>query len=372
MNKLKIMLYVNNLGRKSVNGTAITLLAKNLTDFLSKSGHDVLIVGNKDIVEEEINVPFLALKNGNKSGDIYYAKRLSEVIRYYKPDVIHAFMRPMSTNLALSTLFGKNLDSVYIGSIHNANNFLSYNKFYHLSYRFLMKKILSKLDWITAPSQAILNDVKKAYFLPEEKLEILPNFINFDKISQLAQEEIEEDIPEEYILNIGRLDYQKNHILLIKTFKKIVEEFPDEKLLIVGDGELRPQLEELVKQLSLEKNVFLIGYKNNPWKYYKKAKLFVLTSRFEGLPLVLIESLYFKVPIISFDIEPSKELTEGGKYGILVKSFDEGALHTTILNFLRGNFPVESLKEEGYKKALEFSLENYVNHLLRLINKENI
>ncbi len=361
---MRIILYVNNLSRKSTNATAITILAKDLSDYLISQKHDVLIVGHKDIVEDDIKAPYVALHKGIFNGDIPYAKRLSDIIKDFKPDVIHAFMKPMSINLSLSTFFYKDQNAMYIGSIHNANNYMYYHKKSQIPYRILVNKLFSRLDYITAPSYAILEDIQKAYFI-KDKTAILPNFINFERIENMAKEDIEEEL-NDYFINVGRLDEQKNQELLIKTFREVLKVFPNEKLVIIGDGLLKDRLKSLIKELSLENNVFLLGYKQNPWKYYKMSKAFLLSSMYEGFGLVLLEAMYFKTPIISFDIKASREVTEDGKYGILVKSFDDKAFKDVIIKFLEGYYDIKSLKENAYKRALEFSLDNYLNTLKQL------
>ncbi|MCX7738941.1 MAG: glycosyltransferase [Hydrogenothermaceae bacterium] len=362
---MKILIYTNHLGRKVINGTAITILVRDLVEFLVSKDCDVLVVGNKDYVEEKINVNYVALKKERRiNGDLAYAYRLSKIIKEFNPDIAYSFMRPMSINLGLSTLFYRNPDTLYIGSIHNANNFLSYRNNIYTPYRYFVKTILNKLSYISAPSEAILEDVKKAFFIDDKKLVFLPNFINFGRIDKLSKEEDIED--DNYILNIGRLVEQKNQEALIRIFSRLSKLYKNLKLIIVGDGNLKSYLERMVKELSLEGKIRLVGYKENPWIYFRKAKLFVLTSIFEGLPLVAIESMYFKVPIVSFDIKPMLEVTENGRCGIIVKSFDEEAMFGAIKNILDGKVDLEEIKERAYKKALNFSLENFVSKLFLL------
>lgn len=368
---MRFLLYVNHLGRKGANGTAITLLAKDLSNFLKEKGHEVLIVGNKNIVEEEIDVDYEYLwREGKINGDLGYAKRLADIIKLYKPDVIHAFMRPMSTNLALSTFFHRGNSTLYLGSVHNTDNHMKKSKFYHLPYRFFLKSLLERLDFMTGPSKAVIDDIKKAFFLSDSKCRVLPNFIDYSKINRFADEKIEDDIPDNYLLNIGRLENQKNQIGLLRIFRKVLDRFPDEYLVIIGEGSLKEELKKVIKDLSLEKNVFLLGYRENPWKYYKRAKMFLLTSIFEGFGLVLIESLYFKVPIVSFDIPSSVEITENGKYGLIAKSYDEDDFVQKVVSLLEDKHLYETLKEDGYNKAMEFSIENYPKFVDRFLKSK--
>lgn len=359
---MRILLYTNHLGRQSVNGTAITIMVKELSDRLVQLGHEVLIVGNKNIVDEEISTRYISLKDiSGKGGDLNYGYTLSKVVKDFSPDIAYAFMRPMSTILAISTLFYKSEKTLYVGSFHNANNYLTYGRPVYLPYRWVVGKLLEKLDILVAPSFSILQDIKNTYYISQEKLKIHPNFINFNKISKKA---FEEEVSEEnYILNIGRLDPQKNQKLLLRVFKRVAQKFPDLKLIIVGDGPLKQELIEYTSKLKIVEKVRFVGYQSNPWKYFRKAKLFVLSSVFEGSPLVIIESMYFKTPVVSFDIEPVLELTENGRYAITAKSFDENDLYDKIVFTLQQEEKLKTMLEEAYNKALKFSLDSFIMNM---------
>ena len=100
------------------------------------------------------------------------------------------------------------------------------------------------------------------------------------------------------ILSVGRLEKQKTFLLLLKSFKVINKKYPDFKLLIIGKGRERNNLNYYIKINNLQKKVKILNFRN-PKKYYKIAKLFVLTSFFEGLPNVLLEAMNYKLPIVS-------------------------------------------------------------------------
>src|SRR5690554_369115 len=101
------------------------------------------------------------------------------------------------------------------------------------------------------------------------------------------------------IVTIGRLVDQKNHLTLIKSFKKVVQKYPNQKLIIIGTGPLKEKLEKSIDELSLQNNVILFGITKNPYKYISQAKLFVLPSLYEGFPNVLCEAMLCKVMVLS-------------------------------------------------------------------------
>jgi glycosyltransferase involved in cell wall biosynthesis len=165
----------------------------------------------------------------------------------------------------------------------------------------------------------------------------------------------EEDLPAEYgellgdrdhfnFINLGRLARQKGQWHLIRSFRRVVDEHPHARLFILGEGVLRDRLEELIKKLKLEDNIFLLGEQQNIFPFLKNSHCFVLSSLWEGLPLVLIEALSLNLPVISTDCKtgpreiicPDLDLNEEldypykCEYGILCQEFSDDLNFKTI------------------------------------------
>jgi glycosyltransferase involved in cell wall biosynthesis len=139
------------------------------------------------------------------------------------------------------------------------------------------------------------------------------------------------------ILAIGRLTKQKGFDTLIRAFSEVRKQ-RQVHLLILGEGEDRVPLTNLIKELNLDTEVRLPGFVSNPYPYLVNASLFVLSSRWEGLPTVLVEALYCEVPIIATDCPSgSREILKDGKYGRLVPVEDIDGLIREINSVLDGN-----------------------------------
>lgn len=142
------------------------------------------------------------------------------------------------------------------------------------------------------------------------------NIIDTNDIIKQSQEyEVEENID---IIAVGRLCEVKGYDILIKAFSYVVKEVTNAKLTIIGDGELRDELANLCKELSIEENVVFTGFVKNPYPYLKKAKVFVMSSRTEGFPTVLCEAITLDKLIISTRCPGSEEILDNGKYGLMV------------------------------------------------------
>jgi len=132
------------------------------------------------------------------------------------------------------------------------------------------------------------------------------------------------------ILSVGRLTKQKDYPTLIRAFALVHRERPA-RLMILGEGEERPKLEALIQELSLDDDVSLPGFVDNPYAYMARSAVFVLSSAWEGLPTVLIEAMAVGTPVVATDCPSGPaEILEGGKWGKLVPVGDVEALAEAI------------------------------------------
>ena len=135
------------------------------------------------------------------------------------------------------------------------------------------------------------------------------------------------------ILSIGRLVKQKDHMTILKAINNIKHKRKI-KLFLIGKGDQKDLLKKYIKKNNLYKIIKLLGYKKNIYPYLKKADLFILSSKYEGLPNTLIEALSFGIPIFSTNCKTGpKEILNKSKYGTLFKVGDYKTLSNLILNF---------------------------------------
>ncbi|WP_314879486.1 glycosyltransferase, partial [Haemophilus parahaemolyticus] len=131
-------------------------------------------------------------------------------------------------------------------------------------------------------------------------------------------------INEPFILQVARLDPIKNHLEMIEIFYQLKQKGVKEKLYLIGEGEARNELEDKIKELELENDCLLLGKIENPFPFMQQAKLFIHTSKIEGLPTVLIESMACGTPVVAYDCPfGPKEILADGKYGELIPLHDK-------------------------------------------------
>ena len=204
-------------------------------------------------------------------------------------------------------------------------------------------------------------------FLKDKLLRIYNPF-NFNRILTLSEENVENIYyKENFIIAIARLTtHQKDFSTLIKAFKRAKELGRiSEKLLILGDGPDREKIEKMIRDENMEKNIILLGSIKNPYPWLKKAKLFVHSSKYEGLPTVLIEALILNKKVISSACPTGpKEILENGKIGDLYEIGDYEKFAYYIIEDLKNN----NLDKELIKKEIQkFSKEEVIKEYERLI-----
>ena len=194
-------------------------------------------------------------------------------------------------------------------------------KLYHLIEAFLMRFLPVNI----AVSDDVLMDIKK-HGVKENNIKIIYNginLINYPHQSKIATNEFFNSFGitnKDFVIGtIGRLEEQKAQHYLIKAVATVKNKKPNIKCFIVGDGSLRNFLSKKVKELNLENNLFIVGYRNDCLNILDRFDLFILTSLKEGLPMVLIEAMATKTPIISTPAGQINNIIKHRHNGIIIE-----------------------------------------------------
>ena len=231
----------------------------------------------------------------------------------------------------------------------------------------LIKRFYPWANGIVVVSQGVRDDLSQLTDIPNERIKVIYNAsVVESEVSEKAQAPLDDPWFElgqpPVLISVGRLQKQKDYPTLIHAFAQ-VRKTQMVRLVILGEGRERSRLESLIEKLGLEQDVSLPGFVANPYAYIAKASLFILSSRWEGLPTVLIEALCCGTHVVSTDCPSGpREILKDGLYGQLVPVGDANALARAIEMSLDGNTsdpPAESWRPYELKSVVS----QYVNLL---------
>ncbi|PWB13032.1 glycosyl transferase [Acinetobacter sp. AM] len=210
----------------------------------------------------------------------------------------------------------------------------------------LSKLLYRKIDQVVTLTQ---ND-KVEFDQFHSNVFVIPNFSPFPVYEHRNNESKE-------IVTIGRLTDQKNYIHLLKAWKEIYNLIPDWKLNIYGEGEHLQRLTDYIEQNSLQ-NVFLKGVTSNVQKVYEQSAFFVMSSKYEGLPMVLIEAQSFGLPIVSYNCPygPS-DVISSNKNGLLVEDQNVQKLADAILKLASSPDLLQKFSQNSLLNAANYQPE---------------
>jgi len=200
--------------------------------------------------------------------------------------------------------------------------------------------------------------ILKSIYHKVYKFDYSDNVLNPIEIIERSTEDIEDSNifnNSKTFINIARLSPEKDHKKLILAFSKVAKKHTNSKLIIIGDGSLKGDLNQLIKKLSLKKRVLLLGQKFNPMPYLKASDCFVLSSNYEGQGLVLLEAMVLEKPVISTDISGPRSVLKDG-LGLLVDNSEDGLVEG-MLKFLEDEESIS--KEFNYKEYNKKALDMF-------------
>ncbi|BBM43942.1 glycosyltransferase [Leptotrichia trevisanii] len=371
-------------GHLSMGGEERVLLnvLKNLVEL--DYDVDLLITWNhgennlfENEIPEKVNYKFLFDNYDGKSKiikEIYrikaktvYLKKVEKIIKEKKYDVIIDY----SSNLLKYNNF--DIKVPVFAWIHFSLTFgeqLSTDKIEKY------KKQYKKYDKILAICDTMKDEFVEILGIDKNKVELVYNPINLEIIKEKAEDinpEYENYLKEDYFLQVSRLTQQKQPEHLVDIYYKLKQRGIKEKLYFIGDGEKVELIKQKIKEYNLENDVILLGQIENPYPFFKNAKLFVHTGRYEGLPTVLLESLAFGTPVVAYDCPtgPKDILGKNSKYGALIPLNDKDTFVEKVYELMNNNEKYENYKNQSLIRANDFSMESNRTKLKELIENTN-
>jgi glycosyltransferase involved in cell wall biosynthesis len=233
------------------------------------------------------------------------------------------------------------------------------------------EKVCKNADGVIVPSKYLAGMVKK-WGVESEKIHTIYNGVDF-KGSEMTKEEARKKIgiPGNIIVSSGRMVPWKGFKMLIKIMPKILEINPFLRLVIIGDGPERKLLESMVKNMNLDRKVYLVGQKSKEDMavYFAAADMFVLNSGYEGFSHQILEAMSAGVPVIASAVGGNKEVIEQGRNGFLVKYNDE----FNLIEAIKGLHQSQEIKDEfaaaGRETVMKYSFGQMIEKTFKLLNE---
>lgn len=289
------------------------------------------------------------------------------------------YLKTEKPNAMLSTLDRANILSPIARSlarvptrvfVRPTNSFTSKTQHQDIKERLLpslMRWSFSWTDGVISVSNCLKEEIAEITKVPHSKIHTIPNPIVAKDIAR-ANDPLDHSwfFPKQppVILGVGRLNKQKDFPTLIYAFAKLRKQQPA-RLIILGEGQEREHLESLVKKLYLENDVSLPGFVDNPFQYIKRASVFVLSSRWEGMPNVLLQAMACGTPVIATNCPGgSAEILENGRWGKLIPIGDVESLSAAIMETLKGEVKCPSLEMLEERFGLDQIINQYLSVLL--------
>ena len=354
---MKIAFYINAIHE----GGAERVMVNLANAFVNKGDEIILITSFKDTWEypysDKIKRYILGVKptkNSKFKRNIIRVFELRKILKEEKPDCLISFMAEANYRGIIASL---GLNNKVIISVRNDPN---------VEYRGAIGKVLGKF-LLPLADGCVFQTLDAQKWFPkrlQKKSKIIYNAVKDEFFN------IERNVEKNTVVTCGRLEKQKNHKLLINAFEIVLYKHPDARLLIFGEGSLRHELEDLIKNKNLNRNIKLCGNSNDIPKMLSNAEIFVLSSNYEGMPNALMEALAAGVPSISTNCPCGgpEMLIKNHENGILINVGDIFELSKSISYLL--DFKKIS-REIGYrakKRALEFKSNKIYNEWYEYIN----
>lgn len=352
---MKKVIFVNSCLTNGGSERVMTLIA----NYFAENNYDTTMILVRDKKEKDYalnqNIECIQFKYNTKNKLIILLKRIIKLrkeLKKRKPDYIISFMWDINMITLLANL---GLKSKVIVS-ERAHPLMGPQP--------LEKKITEKKLYKLANTIVFqTNDVLKYYNKKVKKKSIvIPNPIN-------------ENLPQKYegerkkiICAAGRLTKQKNFSMLINVFSKFSKEYNDFKLVIYGDGKLRPELEKQIETLNLKGKAFLPGYIDNINEKMCNCAMYISTSIYEGISNSMLEALGMGIPTICTDcpVGGASLVMKGKNNGILIPVNDDNALLSAMKSIADNKELAEAYSKEALKVRDEFSIDKIGKQWMKL------
>lgn len=343
--KPRVLHLINSHVYSGAENVIITIMENTQHDVCSCYASPV---GSIQDVLKEKRLNYIPIQEKNLS-----PANIKAVINYYKPDIIHAhdFRAGIFSCMTMTSV-------PIINHLHNNSPWLKR----YSAYTVLYAICCSRFKQILTVSDSVMDEFVFGRFF-QSKNQVIGNPFDAERIQKLSESANLQD-PSDVIF-IGRLTPQKNIFFLLEVVRLLSLQIPTIRVAIVGDGELRHDMEKRINDLCLTKNIKIYGFQKNPYGLLKKSSVLCMPSKWEGFGLAAAEALSLGVPVICSGVGGLKDVVDDS-CGKLCR-FDLEEYVDEIIKCLTNNMYKFKKSISAKKKAKELSnLSNYTNKIRRI------
>lgn len=291
-------------------------MCENLISSIDKTKYDVIAISlysNKTAItnrleSQGIKIYYLDKKKGI---DLKIFFKLCKILKNEKPNMVHTHLYVLRYSLIPSLLFARKAKKIH--TVHNiAEKEISNGKFIH--------KIAFKIFKVVpvAISEIVRESIVKVYKMDLNKIPLVYNGIDLNRCIKKNNYK-----KTNKIIHIGRFSEQKNHKELVDIFAKCLFFDSSLKLILIGDGENKDQILNYCKEKQILENIEFLGLQDECYKYLTDADMFVMPSKWEGMPITIIEALGTGLPIVAYPVGGIPDMIEENINGFLPENADE-------------------------------------------------
>lgn len=338
-------------------------MCENLAYSLEKYGNQVLIVSlytretaiTSRLIKKGVQVVFLDKKSGF-DGLLFI--RLAKLLKREKVDVVHTHIYSIKYGIIAAILAGV---KTRVHTVHNVaekeagKSARKLNAFF-----FKYCKVVP-----VALSELVQASIEKEYAIPKESIPVAYNGIDLSNCIKKGSYSFDGEF---VILNIARFFEQKNHAGLIEAFAKFNKKYPKSRLWLIGDGELKDDIINRVKNENLTDKVDFLGLKSDVYPYLNRADAFVLSSNYEGIPMTLIEAMGTGLPIVATCVGGIPDMLTDEE-SALIKKVSSDAIAEGLERIFLSDKLREYLGNNAMTESIRFSADTMAKNYLNIYIK---
>ena len=335
-------------------------MCENLTYALRDLGHEVRVVSlypERTPISErmERSGVFIRYLDKKLGMDLSMVPKLAKILKEEKPDAVHTHLDVIKYTVAAARLAGV---KKCVHTIHNVADQEAEGRVQKIINGFYFRH-----GWSVpvALSPEVQRTILSFYGLDADKVPVIYNGIDLGRCIPKGDYGLG-DTPT--LVHIGRFNEQKNHDLLLRAFQMVHQRFPQCRLQLLGDGELREATEKLAEELGIKDCVSFLGSQSNVYPYLAQADVFLLPSKYEGMPMTLIEAMGTGLPIVASAVGGVPDMLTDGESGLLVPCEAE-AVSQAVIRLLESQALRETLGQNALKESSRFSANHMAKQYLK-------